>query len=958
MLKFATLLFLFSLTAFAQKLSLDDRRKKIIGIIDEELAESSRLARSQDFKSPDTLLRISELNLEKARLWREAENEKFLNIPPDERMRINKKDYFKQSSAYFVNANESAELVVKKFPNYKNIGDVYYILAYNHKELNQNEEAQKYFKLSSQKSAKNSKVSDKAKVALADYYFNDHKYKEAIPLYEDGLSSTVSERWWTKDSFNLAWCYYRTKSFDKAIALMKEVHRKSSTEKFVDMRSNVERDIGILYIDGGRMNDAIKFYESLGINYTEQFIKVANAITTQGRFAQAETLLEQAAKNEKNRSRIIEIRMAQLELFDKYSKISEHLKVSKELVNYHTQDPLPEDQFKRLSYQVNKKAAELQKATASSIYANVVKVKKQKSHDAIAYFELSAQLAPNEKAEKTFFQGETAYSATNFASATSLYIKAFDEAKASGNKKILSQSIEGMISSLGQPGLNQKDAEKFYVPVYNRYLSFDSNSERANSIFEKLFTVHFDSGNIPAAEATMSDFADKFPKDYKTQEAMLAKVMDHYRQKKEYGKVKTYVSAINEGKYKVSAKYADALRSLMTKIQIEGVQTSLEKGQKGEALKGYHQIYLSSESTPKAKVNAAYNLSALYFELGDPQQSYVWSVAAIKEMEVEDVSKFADSYLSISSGLFLRQKFAQSADLSSRVLARLCKQNSSNKVVAYKNAVFISLANNDLDKAIEIRNLGKNCSIPDNVITEVSVELLKDMAKAKRWEAYESILGELEQNSKNYPQIIRPYEELRKEFINIGDNGPAKSIEEKQQRYFNQARQQKLDIPVEALDLMADRLLVGVVSKKSKIDQVELRFPEAEFNTAVKFKLKMLDQLTSDVNVIQKLGSGKGIVDAYRFVIEAYEDFGKSLKAFTPPDKSAEYVASFQKAMADVYNPILMNAKKQRKEVKNLILENRILTTSNFSVLYSPEENFKRYITVKEAVLMERGGKR
>ncbi len=958
MLKLALILVLVSTSVFAQKLSLDARRKQIISIVDEELAESSRLARAQDYKAPDTLLRISELYLEKARLWREAENERFLSIPPEERLRVNKNDYFKQSSQYFVNANDSAELVVKKFPRYKNIGDVYYILAYNHKELGQNAEAQKYFALTSKSATKDSKVSAKSKIALADYYFNDHKYKQAIPLYEEGTNALRNEKWWTKESFNLAWCYYRNKNFEKAISLMKEVHTKSATEKYVDMRHNVERDIGIFFIDGGRMNDAIKFYEAQGINYTEQFVKVANVITTQGRFAQAESLLEQAAKSEKDRARVIQIRMAQLELFDKYSKIPEHLKVSQELVASHKQEPLEAEQFKRLSYQVNKKAAELQKATASDTYARVAKVKNQKSQEAIAYFELSSQLSPNEKAEKTFFQGETAYSAGNYLKSIGLYIKAYDESKTMGDRKIGAQSVEGMLSALAQPSVDKKDAEKYYVPVYTRYLDFDSKSERANSIFVKLFNVQFDSGDIPAAEGTLDNFAKKFPQDYKTQEGMLAKIMDYYRQKKDYSKVKSYVSAINEGKYKVSDKYAEALRSLMTKIQIEGVQTSMEKGQKGEALKGYHQIYSNAESTPKAKVNAAYNLSALYYELGEPQQSYQWGVAAIKDMEVEDVTKFADSYLAISSGLFLRQKFAQSADLSHRVLGRLCKQNSSNKIVAYKNAVFISLANNDLDKAIEVRNLGRGCSIPDNVITEVSIELLKDMSKAKRWETYETILAELEKNSKNYPQIIRPYEDLRKEFINLGEAGQARAIEDKQQRFFNEARQQKLDIPVDALDLMADKMLVGVVAKKSKIDQVELRFPEAEFNTAVKFKLKMLDQLTSDVNIIQKLGSGKGIVEAYRFVIEAYEDFGISLKAFTPPDKSPEYVTSFKKAMSDVYNPILGNAKKQRNEVRKLISDNKILTKSNFNVLYTPEDNFKRYLTIKEAVLMDRGGKR
>jgi hypothetical protein len=116
--------------------------------------------------------------------------------------------------------------------------------------------------------------------------------------------------------------------------------------------------------------------------------------------------------------------------------------------------------------------------------------------------------------------------------------------------------------------------------------------------------------------------------------------------------------------------------------------------------------------------------------------------------------------------------------------------------------------------------------------------------------------------------------------------------------------------------------------------------------------------MATHVNTIQQTGSGKAIVQAYKYVIEAYESFGESLKKFTPEGKNPEYVDSFQKAMAEVYNPILANARKQRSEIRKLIDENKILSSANFSVLFQPMEDYKRYITSKEAVLMERGGKK
>jgi hypothetical protein len=955
MLKYLLLSLFILQTAFAAKLTMDDRRKKILAIVDEELAEVSRLAKQQKYKSPDTLFRLSELNLEKARLYREVENEQYLAIPPEQRRKLNKNSYFGRSTTYFNDANSAAQVVVKRFPRYRAIGEVYYILAYNHKELGNDKSAQRYFKLASGKST-DPKVAIKSKLALADYYYNDRKYKQAIPLYEDSINKS-DEKWWTKDAFNLAWSYYRVKNYDRAISLMREVYKRSGG-KYVDMRSSVERDIGIFYVDANRINEAIQFFNSLGINYTEQFIKISNAIVGQGRFEQAEMLLDKVEKIEKDRTRKVEIRLAQLNLYDKFNRTPSHLKVSKELVAIHLNTPLEKSQLDQLVFQVNRQAAELQKATASNVYKSMPKLKRKKANQAISYFGLAAQLSPGERNEKIFFQGETAYASGNFGRALALYLAAFDGAKENKDSKIMTQSLEGMLSSLGQRGLNKKTADKYYIPVYGRYLSFDAKSNRANSIFAKLFNAQLDVGDIAGAEKTMTAFAQNFPGDFKTQEGMLAKVMDQYRKKKDYTAVKSYVARINTGEFKVSKKYADALRSLMTKIQIEGVQQSLDRGEKGVALRGYHQIYESSESTPNAKVNAAYNLSALYYEMGDTNQSYLWSVTAVKNMEVSDVTKFADSFLSIASGLFLRQQFAQSADLSHRLLAKLCSENSSNKIVAYKNATFIALANRDLDKAIEVKNSGKVCSIPDATIAEVSIEILKDLARARRWEVYEKTLNDLERNSKNYPLIIRPYEELRKQFIAIGNSSEASEIFAKQNRFYQQAKSQQLDIPVEALDLMAERMLTQVLDKKQRLNQITLSFPEQVFNNAVKTKLQMLDQMTSDVNAIQKIGSGKGIVEAYKHVIEAYESFGNALKDFTPPDKAPEYVTSFKKAMSEVHGPILQNARKQRAEIKNLISKNNILSDSNHAVLFSDLESFKRYFTEKDSILMDRGGQR
>ncbi|HLW56039.1 MAG TPA: hypothetical protein VKY27_01560 [Bacteriovoracaceae bacterium] len=934
---------------------IDSRRQQILKIVDEELNEVSRLAKQQNYRSPDTLFRIAELNLEKGRHWLDYENERYLKLSPEQRRTVNRAQYFKNSTLFFKRANAAAQTVAKKFPNYKNIGEVYYILGSNYREMGDHKSAERFLNLTVKHTNANSLIRAKAELTLADYHYNNRRYKQAIPLYERSISK-INDKWWTKESFNLAWCYYRVKNYSKAISLMREIHQKSASDKYIDYRSEVNRDIGLFYAEANRLNEAIAFYKSQRIDFTKQMLLIADKTMSDGQFKQSEMVLVEAEKYEKDVRKQAEILMAQLQLYDRAKQDAKHLRVAEKLVSLSQGKYLTAEQNKVLVFQIDKKAAEIQKTVVSKTYAGVRKTQNLKADQAIKYFGLSALLNPKESPEKIFFQAETAYAASRPRGSLDLYIASFDAAKKVNDQKIQAQAVEGMLSALAAKNLSKKVANRYYIPVYQRALSVDQRSARAKTIYEKLFNAQVEQKDFKGADETLTLFAKNFPQDFKIQEAMLAKIMDYHRANKEYDSVKAYVGRINSGEFKVSKKYADALRSLMTKIQIEGVQSSLDRGDKALALKGYHQIYESSESTPHAKANASYNLSALYYELGDANKSYLWSTVALNEMDHKDVVKFSGSFLTIASGLFARQHLSQSADLSHRLLAKTCRINSSNKPNFYKNAVFISLANKDIDKALEVRQQAKSCNIPDKVLKEVDYELLKDLADSNRWSALEQIIGELEKDQLSSAQLIIPYEKLRERLLAAGNTSQAQAIENKQNSLYIRATRLKLDIPVEAIDLIALRKIPNIQASAQRIEQIKLSFPEASFNTALKSKLQALDALTAQVDAVAKTGSGKAIVASSKYLIKAYENVAKEVRDFVPPDKPKEYVDSFQKAMRDVWLPLTNHANKLKKDIAVTINKNSILSEDNFDVLY--EDNFAnvRYFDDEEAVVMQREG--
>lgn len=934
----------------------DKRRDHILSIIEEEIGEVIRLSKQRDDKDPELLLRVAGLQMERARLIRESENEQFLAIPPEQRRGVDESRYYSKSTKSYEVANQYANAVVKRFPKYQDIGDVYYILAFNSRELKRYQESEKYLALANKSAKGGSETYFKAKLALAEAYYNKHEYKKAAPLYEEALAK-IDNTWWTKDAFNMAWSHFRNKNYSRAIEIMKVIHQKSDDSKYINMKYFVERDLGLFYVDARRTDEAVEWYGKRNIDFSEHLIKIAQTLIPQGKFTQAEALLNQASLLQKKPENRINLLMLQLELFDKYEKIGPHLKVSEELTKLSEAKKLQQDQETRLIYQVSKKAAELQKSAASNLYKDVPKVRAQRAKRANSYFALLARLKPNAGAESLFFQGETLFAVGNHIDALKMYQSAYNAATREKNPKIQKQAMEGMLASLGSKSINAAQAEPFYVPVYESYLKTDPNSKRSRVIRQKLYKVHLDKKNLTGAEAVLRDYAATYPEDFKTQEAMLAGIMEEYRKKKDNSKIRSFVAEINDGTFKVSKKYADALRELMTKLQIDDAQNSLAKGDKSGALKDYIRIYNHPESTAPAKANAAYNLAALYYEMGDLPQSYAWSTTALKEMETDEVAKFADSFLAISTNLFLRQRFQQSADLGMRTVAKLCAKGQSAKNTAFKNSAFLWLAEGKLDKAEETLDLGVKCGIDATALNEVRLELAKEYQKQKRWESLDDVLVPVLKSNAQAPQTLPFLYQLRSTYQSIGDSAKFGEKSRQIQEVYAQAKSKNVDIPVEALDQMAFALVANLDAKKKSLD-VPLQFPEQNFNQTVKNKLAILDSMTVDIQEIQKTGSGKGIVRGYRRLIDAYEAFATELQNFTPEGKGPEYVESFKKAMSSVWNPILQTAQKRRQEVAELIKKNHILSPDNFMLLSDGKKPTVLYRKRTEMVLMDRGGKR
>ncbi|MBY0415526.1 MAG: tetratricopeptide repeat protein, partial [Bdellovibrionales bacterium] len=637
---------------------IEQRRTELIQILDEELREVTRLNKQIGAQRPDLMLRMAQVLLEKARLLKDRENQKYLEIPSAQREKVGRDDYFKESRRYFDQAQKTVLVLMKKFKNFNEKGDAYYILAYNAKELKQEEQSKLYFQKALDESKSGSVIADKSRIALAEIYFNKGSFDKSMALYEVALKNK-RDKWWTKDAFNLAWSYFKMGRYDKAIDLMTESYEMSKDSKYIDMTKSIERDLAFFYTEAGKSNEAIAFYKKNGKSVSDIMLKVGRYLKTQGKFSQAEKTLGDALQYKTSEKEEIEINIELISLYEKFGRDQKHLETSRSLSLQFSKGNLNPEQIEILKYNVEKLAALIQQQLVAKTYENQSDIREKKAQAAQEYFMMSALLSPEKSQLSYFHAGETYFAIGKFDKAVPLYAEAIKRSQGNKDKKTEALASNAMMVSLGKSS-NKKMAEEYLIPAYEGFLSVDPKGEKSSVVYQRLFSAYMAKKNTADAEKVLMNYKTNFPGEVDTQEKMLAQVMDYYKDTGNKAALGTWAKRVESNEFKVSPEYAQKVKSLVLGMQFEQVEQASIKGDKRGALKGYLQIYKSPETDSDAKKTAAYNIAVLFYETGDWKQMYGWADRAVTMMSANEINKFEKDFILFTTDLFQRRQFNES----------------------------------------------------------------------------------------------------------------------------------------------------------------------------------------------------------------------------------------------------------------------------------------------------------
>ena len=936
------------------------KREQLIRIVGEELKEVQRLNNQQSYRNPRILLRMAELFLEKARLLRDGENERYLSTPYNERRKKKKSSYFRQSNSYFKKAQKTCQIILKRHKRFQDKGDVYYIMAFNAKEFGQRKKSERYLKLAIKSSRKNSLNYKKSQIALAETLYNKKKYHKAIQLYERSL--TKKDKWWTKDSLNLAWSYLRVNKSKQAINLMNEIYRRSKQSgRYIDMSISVERDLPYFYVYAGRISDAVKFYKKQGKNVGKNLIRVAKNAERLGKPKVAKKILEDTLNYAKNDDELqIKVLITLLPLYEKYGNTKKHLDTSKKLLTFEQRGRLDPDEREILVYQVKKMSAVLQKQVVSKRYNHNKKWKNFKGRMAVSYFSIAGMLEKNKSGSYSFHEGETLYALGKHDEAIEKHFQSLRIAQKNGEKKMIRLSLNSLLSSLGQKDIPKKTKDKYLERVYLTHIRVLPRSKKSEKISQRLFNYYVEKKELKKAEQTLKGYAKLYPKRKSTQEAMIAKMMDHYRKIGDKKSFNRWIGKLKRFEYSVSKKYMDQLQKIYLSMELKKIEKATSKGNKKRALAGYLAIYKSKTASKEAKKNSAYNIAVLFKELSHAGFSYRWTKKSLSIMNEKDVYKYRSTFLMIANDLFNQQEIKMSAEINEIVLKKMCKKRSKELNLAFTNASVLYFAENNFDRVRRVLSVGKKCQVKNSLIKDQQLALIKGYVEVESWSNFERELKRVSASKKNYPFLIEYLDRYRIALVNNGRFDVAKKIKNKIFRYYTYSRRNNYPIPLESLDVIANFEINKIKKEQEKLESFRLAFPEKVYKMTLEKKLQKVGRLEEQAIGVMKIGSGIGIVKANRIIESSYNNLAREIASFNPPYKTKEEISGFKKAMAEVSNSLKVKANSIRNTAKKQILRDKILSQDNiwFVGTKSPTPFPLYYIPTYKGVIMDRGGRK
>ena len=864
-----------------------ERWKKLMVLIDSEI----KTIKGNRYSGPELKHRLFELYSEKIKLIKEKENLNMLKADASTVQKNGKESFFKASQEQYKTAQGYALTIISQYPKYARIAEIYYALAINSRDYGTSSDTEKYLKLAISKSTGESKTMYNAKTALAEYYYNNKRYHEAVVYYTDVLKNNEDE-WHGKHLYNAAWCHLKERNFKKSLELMKLSFETTKNKKYVSMKEQVFAAIGIFFVQADVPYEGIEFFELNSSPSAPHLLGLALSSMNKSNFSITDEILKAALKDTKKRKDAngeMKVRLTQLDVYRESKKDDEYFNTANSILDLHKKNKLDKDDLFMAQNKIKEVSGFMQINLIKDKSKDPVSFNKEDYKKIMRYFDILSSLdRPNKKLYR-YYQGETALSTQDYQTALKYYVRSVMNSKiAKDPGEPARKSLEAMLSTMEYAKLPKAKEDEYTIFAFKNFVIFFPQSDKSQAIYQKLFNKYFELNKIKKAVNTLMVYKHHYKGDEKIHREMLTQILDSYIKEKNTDKLAFWIAKIEKGYLNFNKDYIENSIAVLGGLLFNKYQALEKKGMIKEAMKGYESIYDSKQYPKRTKAEAAYAIAALSLEQNKAKESYKWLKKSLELYADKDLIKVTGSLFVLAKGYRLLQNFETSQEIALLTARRFCKDIYKNKEDFYQLINENTIIHNmTISGLVKVEEEFKKCDLSEKLISRTQTENMERLIFADK---YQDVITYFKANTAN-PSIVKMMDKYMKYKF-----------------YQNPEVIQKDLVSLESsLNLSANisqysnvKDFVKKANEMKFIFTEEEKFNEEKFNQELEQYFAIIGELNNEAVALSKLSGPEEVILIRNVLSKPYFSLVKVVRNFSPKGVDERYLEGFKQGMRQI----------------------------------------------------------
>ncbi|AUN98686.1 hypothetical protein C0V70_11350 [Bacteriovorax stolpii] len=869
-----------------------ERWKKLMVLIDSEI----KTIKGNRYSGPELKHRLFELYSEKIKLIKEKENLNLLKADASVVIKNGKETFFKASQEQYKTAQSYALTIISQYPKYQRIAEIYYALAINSRDYGTASDTERFLKLAIANSTGESKTMYNAKTALAEYYYNNKRYHEAVVYYNDVLKNPDDE-WYGKHLYNAGWCHLKERNFKKALDLIKLSYETTKNKKYVSMKEQIFMAIGIFFVQADATYEGVEFFEANANPSAPHLLGLALSSMNKNNFSMTDEVLKAALKDTRKRkdpNGEMKVRLTQLDVYRESKKDDQYFDTANSILELHKKNKLDKDDLFQAQNKIKEVAGFMQINLIKDKSKDPVVYSKDDYKKIMRYFDILSSLdRPNKKLYR-YYQGETALSAQDYQVALKYYVRAVMNAKLTKDKnETTRKSLDAMLATIELAKLPKAKEDEYTIFAFKNFVIFYPQSDKSQAIYQKLFNKYFELNRIKKAVNILMVYKYYYKSDENIHREMLTQILDYYIKEKNTDKLAFWIGKIEKGYLNFSKEYIENSIAVLGGLLFNKYQALEKKGQIKEAMKGYESIYDSKQYPRRTKAEAAYAIAALSLEQNKGKDSYKWLKKSLDLYDDKDLIKVTGSLYVLAKGYRLLQNVETSNEVALMTARRFCKDLYKNKEDFYQlineNTIIHKM---NIGTLIKVEEEFKKCDLSEKLITRTQNENMERMIYAD-----------------NYKEAITYFKAH-------AENMTLKNMMDKYVRYkfYQNPEVVKKDIadlqPI--LDLSAITTQYEYVTEFAKkalemkfVFTEEEKFNEDKFNSELEQYFAMIGELNNEAVSLSKNSGPQEVIMIRNVLGKPYFSLVKAVRNYIPKGVDDKYLEGFKQGMRQITESLI-----------------------------------------------------